>query len=146
MLILVSFIYFFKQTESAMTFEYVLDGWTCMSKLFAIFLLLTTVTIVHHIIAMTENMPLTFIDRSIFAQFSLNSLIIFNFRIIRKKFQLIGQLKILLMYSTFSIAAAINIWFLYPPFCVPTQLTLSLTLMLLLVRLTLPLFGVTSDS
>ena len=123
MLILVSFIYFFKQTESAMTFEYVLDGWTCMSKLFAIFLLLTTVTIVHHIIAMTENMPLTFIDRSIFAQFSLNSLIIFNFRIIRKKFQLIGQLKILLIYSSF----AINIWFLYPPFCVPTQLTLTLS-------------------
>lgn len=62
-----------------MTFEYyALDGWTCMSKLFsnafAIFRLLTTVTIVHHI-GMTENVPLTIIDRSIFTQLSLNSLI-----------------------------------------------------------------------
>lgn len=62
-----------------MTFEYyALDGWTCMSKLFsnafAIFRLLTTVTIVHHI-GRTENVPLTIIDRSIFTQLSLNSLI-----------------------------------------------------------------------
>ena len=55
-----------------MTFEYALDRWTCMSKLFFI------LPLQHYYkcSSMTENVPLTSIDRLIFTQFSLDSLVL----------------------------------------------------------------------